>query len=105
MVRKVFGDEARKELPIPVFIDDYNHYMGGVDIADQLRSYYSTQRTSLRCWYPLFFWILDTAILNAYLVGKQLHGSSYMEHKDFREVLLTRMFEKSKEVLTQRKID
>jgi hypothetical protein len=86
-VHKVFGDQARKELPIPVFIDDYNHYMGGVDIADQLRSYYSTQRISLRCWFPLFFKILDSAILNAYLLCKQLHGPGYMKHKDFREVL------------------
>ncbi|CAB4491243.1 unnamed protein product [Rhizophagus irregularis] len=27
----------KKTLPIPVIIDDYNHFMGGVDIADQLR--------------------------------------------------------------------
>ena len=46
---------VRKELPIPLFINDYNHFIGGVDIADQLRSYYSTQRTSFRNWYPLFF--------------------------------------------------
>jgi hypothetical protein len=55
MVRKVFGDHARKELPIPIFIDDYNHYMGGVDIADQLRSYYSTQRTSFAVGSPFSF--------------------------------------------------
>jgi hypothetical protein len=30
-------------LPIPGAIDDYNHYMGRVDIADQLRSGFSTQ--------------------------------------------------------------
>jgi hypothetical protein len=34
LVRKVFGDDHRKELLIPLFIDDYNHFMGGVDIAD-----------------------------------------------------------------------
>ena len=42
LVRKVFGNESRKNLPIPVFIDDYNHFIGGVDIADQFRAYYST---------------------------------------------------------------
>jgi hypothetical protein len=40
--RKVFGDAYEKELPIPTFIFYYNHYMGGVDIADQLRSYFNT---------------------------------------------------------------
>ena len=30
-------------MPIPCFIEDYNHHMGGGDIADQLRSYYDTE--------------------------------------------------------------
>jgi hypothetical protein len=30
-------------LPIPSAIDDYNNYMGGVDIANQLRAGFSTQ--------------------------------------------------------------
>ncbi len=41
-VRSVFGSAARKSLPILKIIDDYNHHMGGVNIADQLHSYYST---------------------------------------------------------------
>lgn len=39
-IRGIWGDQPTKILPIPTFIDDYNHNMGGVDIADQLRSYY-----------------------------------------------------------------
>jgi hypothetical protein len=46
-VQKVFGSKAQKDLAIPIFINDYNHFMGGVDIADQLRAYYSTQRITL----------------------------------------------------------
>ena len=42
MTRKVFGDEYVKILKIPTFIFYYNLYMGGVDIVDQLRSYYNT---------------------------------------------------------------
>jgi hypothetical protein len=34
IVRKVFGDKAKKELLIPSFIDDYNYFMGGVDLAN-----------------------------------------------------------------------
>ncbi|RPB04714.1 hypothetical protein L873DRAFT_1666100 [Choiromyces venosus 120613-1] len=37
-----FGEDYQKELQIPVAIDDYNFHMGGVDIADQYRSYYDT---------------------------------------------------------------
>ena len=34
IVRPIFGDSARKDLPIPVAINDYNHYMGGIDTAN-----------------------------------------------------------------------
>ena len=36
--RQPFGDCSRKMLAIPVIVDDYNHYMGAVDIADQLQT-------------------------------------------------------------------
>jgi hypothetical protein len=105
LVRKVFGSEPRKNLPIPIFIDDYNHFMGGVDIADQFRTYYSTQRISLRSWYPLFFWILDTAILNAYLIGQKLHSDKYMSHKEFRVALWQKLFSYSIYVSTSSKLE
>ncbi len=40
-VKAVFGNKSKKSLPIPIVIDDYNHFMGGVDIADQLQGYYA----------------------------------------------------------------
>lgn len=47
--RAIFAEnKAVKPLPIPLFIDKYNHYMNGVDYADQLRSYYTTQRVHLK---------------------------------------------------------
>jgi hypothetical protein len=44
IARAPFGDEVRRQLEIPIFIDDYNHYMGGIDIANQYRSSYETYR-------------------------------------------------------------
>lgn len=81
-VRSVFGNASKKTLPIPIIIDDYNHFMGGVDIADQLRGYYGTQLPVRRTWMPLFFWLLDTAIINSYLILKQSNES--INQKDFR---------------------
>jgi len=79
--------------------------MGGVDIADQLRAYYSTQRISLRSWYPLFFWMLDTAILNAYLIGQQLYSKKdYMEHKEFRASLWGSLFSYLASVFLEKKL-
>ena len=43
-----------KELDIPEFIDQYNRDMNGVDNADQLRCYYSTQRVYFKSWEPLW---------------------------------------------------
>ena len=42
--RAIFKEISTKQLNIPAFIDMYNHYINGVDNADQLRYYYSTQR-------------------------------------------------------------
>jgi hypothetical protein len=51
-------------------IDNYNHHMNGVDIADQLRGYYTTHLTTRRNWVPLFFWLLDTVLVNCHLISK-----------------------------------
>ena len=42
--REIFGEASTKKLSIPLFIDMYNYCMNGVDIADQLRALYTTQR-------------------------------------------------------------
>jgi hypothetical protein len=44
IARAPFGDDVRRQLEIPIFIDDYNHHMGGIDIANQYRSSYETHR-------------------------------------------------------------
>ncbi|KAG9072049.1 hypothetical protein KI688_006271 [Linnemannia hyalina] len=82
-VRDAYKGHSRALLPIPKIVDDYNHHMNGLDIADQLRSYYSTQLRTYRAWAPIFFWLLDTTIINAYLINK-LFGS-FMHHRGFRQ--------------------
>jgi hypothetical protein len=47
-------------------IYDYNHFMNGVDIADQLRAKFTTEQRTHRTWLPLFY-CLDTSIVNAYI--------------------------------------
>jgi hypothetical protein len=72
-----------------------NYFIRGVDIINQLRAYYSTQRIALRSWYPLFFWILDIAILNAFLIGRKLNYEKYIIHKEFRVALWETLFSNS----------
>ena len=94
-VRETFGDNHRQLLKIPVMINDYNHHMGGVDIADQLRGYYTTQLTSRRTWMPLFFWLLDTVLVNCHLLSK-LKGGIHSQ-VEFRQELLWSLIRIAKE--------
>jgi hypothetical protein len=59
IMRQVFGDNPTKKLRIPRFIDDYNQYMGGVDLANQFRESYETHQVTQRNWWPLFYWLIN----------------------------------------------
>ena len=39
-VRSVWGEDHTKKIRIPGIVDDYNHWMLGVDVADQLFASY-----------------------------------------------------------------
>jgi Transposase IS4 len=94
ITRPIFGPSPRKDLPIPVAIDAYNHYMGGVDIANQYRAAFTTlQHRSNRYWKPLFHWLLDIALVNSYLLAKAIQGlvieksKLRRHHRQFQEAL------------------
>jgi Transposase IS4 len=85
----------RRLLPIPSIVDDYNHFMNGVDIADQLQAKFTTEQQTYRTWLPLFYFCLDTAVVNAYIlfmanwnpsttVKKKIRST----HRSFRETLV-----------------
>ena len=62
--------EHTRLLPIPRAINDYNYHMGRVDIADQLRTGFSTQQRGVKPWRPLFYWLLDSTIINAFRLSE-----------------------------------
>lgn len=97
--RKVFGDKVKKELPIPTFIFYYNYYMCGVDITDQLRSYFTTQRIHTRTWKPLFHFLINTVIYNCFLLSSYTptnrRASRTDSHKQFQIDLRNALFERS----------
>jgi Transposase IS4 len=71
IVRPVFGDLPFKRLQIPRAIDDYNHYMNGVDRSNQLRKNFTVRRPyEHRVWRPLWYYILDVCAVNGYLIWK-----------------------------------
>jgi hypothetical protein len=42
ITREPFSDNPTKILHIPTFIDEYNHYIGGIDQSNQLRAAFTT---------------------------------------------------------------
>ena len=51
-------------------INDYNRFMGGVHLSDQLLQYYQTRRQTHKCWMTLFYYCLDISETNAYIMYK-----------------------------------
>jgi len=95
IVRHIFADEPTKSLSIPRFIDDYNQYMGGVDLANQFREAYETHRPTSRTWWPLFYWLIDVACINAYRLYQLTVKEKPLTHLQFRIELYCKLLEYS----------
>ena len=95
ITRKVFGDQPVKFLPIPTIVDDYNHSMGAVDQAVQLMTTYDTQRVKRKTWKPLFFFLLNLAVKNSFLLSKQRACDADHAHKQFIQDLISFLFDAS----------
>ena len=80
-VRNVWGELPVIPISIPKVIDNYNHWMGGVDLADQYISYYRPNIRCRRTWMPIFLHCLDIIRVNAYLVAKLRDPK--LKHKTF----------------------
>lgn len=82
------GSREKRPLPCmtcPSIIDDYNQYMGGVDLIYQHLSYYTmTKRRSLK-WWKVFWRLIDITIVNAWIIFHKNHpNSSINTQKKFR---------------------
>ena len=72
-------DGSVVDVSVPSAILTYTKYMGGVNLGDQLRKYYSV---CLKCVknYKYFFWFLfDVCITNAFILSK-LCNRSHISH-------------------------
>jgi Transposase IS4 len=73
----IFKGQPFKDLFILKAINDYNHHMKGVDQADALRANFTYYRKqNYRTWYPLFYFLVDIACVNSYLLWLW----SFIEH-------------------------
>lgn len=82
-IREVFGETATNELAIPKPVDKFNFKMGGIDIADQLRGVCTSQMATRRTWLSIFFWEIDSAVTNSYIILPKLDPKWVNLHHKF----------------------
>lgn len=81
-------DGSKKSIRCPLLIPEYTKRMGGVDRFDQLRTHYAVGRRSRKWWTRIFYFFIDVAITNAYLIYKtNTRVHSVMSQKEFRIAL------------------
>lgn len=71
MVVRREKDGRRKEVRCPKVAETYSRNKGGVDLADQNRTQYSSCRKAKKWWKYLFWFLFDTAICNALVCMKE----------------------------------
>ena len=57
--------------------------MGGVDTFDSRRKTYSCSRKSKKWWLRLFYFLVDAAATNAYILYKETDGTKQLTPKEF----------------------
>ena len=65
----------------PVAIAANNTHMGGVDLHDQFVSLYRINIGGKKWWWPIFMYVLDTAVKNAWLIYHQKSKCSLLEYR------------------------
>ena len=58
----------------PQVVVDYNQGKVGVDVSDQLAAPYAMRRKCIKWYQTLFMHVLDTTVVNSYLIHHLLSG-------------------------------
>ena len=69
-IRDPFLKYSRQPIPSPPVLKAYNNRMGGVDLHDKLVGSHQIPLTSKRGYVKVFFHLLDSAVVNAWILFK-----------------------------------
>ena len=92
--RKVFDPKQKKTVRMPFYrlniIDFYNHNMGNVDLADQLRNHYrydSSWHRNRKWWWAIWWWGYQVLLTNSYVLYLKFHkmhdSKNFYSHYDY----------------------
>lgn len=82
---------TRDKVSCPAAIADYNRHMGGVDLFDQHMAVYSIAHKSRRWWVKLFYYFLESVVVNSYILHEQhakKNKTRHLSHLMFRSTLV-----------------
>lgn len=83
-VRRKEHDGSTKQIACPAVVQDYNKHMGCVDKADMLKTIYCIDRKSRKWWHRIFFHMLDTTVVNTFIIYSQLTEGKKLTLKQLR---------------------
>lgn len=78
-----------KEIPCPEITEDYNSFMGGVDMANQVVCCYTLGRKTLKWWRRVFWSLHDMSITNVFVIYKMNNTTSLQKTQTNRQFRLT----------------
>lgn len=86
-VQRTQKDGNKALVKCPLAIAQYTKRMGGVDQFDQFRSHYKIGRRSKKWWLRLFYFLLEAAAINSFILYKVVHNGKKISQIKFRERL------------------
>jgi len=87
----------------PSCVQGYVENMRGIDVGNQLRSYYCYPHRSRKWWKKIFIEMLEITTINAYICFKALAKGAYYDQYDFRRNLLKLIFKEEIEKVENEK--
>lgn len=70
--------KSKISVPQPKVFETYNKGMGGVDKLDGLVAVYRTRMRQRKWWWPIFSYLFDVSVVNAWLLFRKVHPSHEM---------------------------
>ena len=95
IIQRKEKDGGKTNVQCPISIIDYNKYMGGVDRADQRKESYSLDRKSKKFWLRIFFYVMNVALSNAFIIFKNRTDSN-MTYLAFLSSITTALIDEEK---------
>lgn len=77
------NDREQVDVPCPPAQVDYQNYMGGVDLSDQLIKTFSVVRKSRKPWKELLGYGLKVCLLDSFIIMRKANPQSSQVFIDF----------------------